>query len=133
MSALTAASITNMDAKIDALGRALATGALSDDGAVIDIEIYFVRALADVEVPHVRVLQIVSVDRIKQENGVMYKVPALAWTEAQIAQRYPQSRALLPSLLSTLTALGAIRDVAVGTLDYVPAYRATEFGDELLS
>ncbi len=51
-----AASQTHLDAKIRVLGRALAAGVLAADGAVVDEQRLIVGMLADLEVPHVRVL-----------------------------------------------------------------------------
>ncbi|HEU4399454.1 MAG TPA: hypothetical protein VFU54_16670 [Actinomycetota bacterium] len=47
-----AASETMVEAKIQALGRALATGALAIDDAMINEQRFMVDILADLEAPH---------------------------------------------------------------------------------
>ena len=55
-SALGAASSAIAEEKLKALGRIMASGALADDDAVLDRHHLMVRALADIEKPHLRVL-----------------------------------------------------------------------------
>jgi hypothetical protein len=126
--ALAAASTATTDAKVRALGRALASGALSSDEALVDQEVHVISALARLEPAHVRALELLSETRIPQVNGVLYRSRDLAWPVLAIAQKYPSAAAVLPALLATLSSVGAIRDVAVGTLDYAPTYEATDFG-----
>jgi hypothetical protein len=70
-----AASETMVEAKIQALGRALATGALATDDAMINEQRFMVDILADLEAPHVRVLHQLSMkhegmDRLEIRRGI---------------------------------------------------------------
>lgn len=130
--ALTAASHAQQEAKIVALGRALATGVLAEDDALVDTEAYVIDGLSRLEPPHVCVLQLLARSPIPQELGRVYKKTQLAWSVPALAEQYPQARSTLPAILGTLVAIGAVADVAVGTLDYTPAYEANEFGKLLL-
>lgn len=65
---LSAASRTAVNEKIQALGVALATGALTDDDARLDEERVWVQILAEVEAPHLRVLYILNVDKPANES-----------------------------------------------------------------
>jgi hypothetical protein len=56
-----AASETIVEAMIRVLGRALATGALASDDAVVEEQRFLVDFLADLEAPHIRLLAQVSV------------------------------------------------------------------------
>jgi chloramphenicol 3-O-phosphotransferase len=69
-----AASETMVEAKIRALGRALATGALAADDAVVDEQRFLVDILDDLEAPHVRMLHQLSIqhegmDRLEMRRG----------------------------------------------------------------
>jgi hypothetical protein len=57
-----AASETMLEAKIRALGRALASGVLARDEAVVDKQRFLVDTLAELDAPHVRVLTQLSVE-----------------------------------------------------------------------
>lgn len=57
--ALTIAQDTAMRDKRRALGRALASAA-SDTGTKVDEELLFIRVLADLDEPHIRVLRLMS-------------------------------------------------------------------------
>lgn len=58
--AVAAGAQTVLDDKIQALGRALATGVLAEDQAVIDDQRLIVAALASMEAPHVRILRVIA-------------------------------------------------------------------------
>lgn len=66
--ALSAAARTAVDAKIRALGVALANGALANDDARLDEERVWVQILAEVEAPQLRVLQVLSADKPADES-----------------------------------------------------------------
>ena len=57
-----AASETMLEAKIQTLGRALGTGALAVDNAVVDDQRFLVDTLADLEALHLRVLHQLSIE-----------------------------------------------------------------------
>ena len=66
--ALSAAARTAVDAKIRALGVALANGALSNDDARLDEERIWVQILAEVEAPQLRVLHVLNADKPAAES-----------------------------------------------------------------
>jgi hypothetical protein len=132
MRALAAAARATSDAKIRAIGRALATGVLAADDAIVQHEIYVIDALDRLEAPHVKVLDILSATRVPQVSGQLYKTVELAWPVPAIASKYPQAGAALPSLLATLVSIGAITDVALGAADYRATYETNDFGKLLL-
>jgi hypothetical protein len=134
--ALAAAAAATTDAKIRALGRALASGVLAADEATVDAEMLVVDALARLEAAHVRVLDLVSATCQPQRNGVMYRSADLAWTPDLIRAKYPQIGDALEPVLATLTSLHAIRDVGVGSQGWTPdrpTYSGTTFGRVLLT
>lgn len=133
MGALTAAAQAGTAAKVRALGRALATGVLANDDAIVERETYIVDALSRLEPPHVRVLDVLNETRVPQVNGRLYHAVNLAWPVAAIAAKYPEAGPTLPSLLATLVSVGAVVDVAIGTTDYSPTYETNEFGELLLA
>lgn len=66
--ALSAAARTAVEAKIRALGNALANGALANDDARLDEERIWVQILAAVEAPQLRVLHVLSADKPSAES-----------------------------------------------------------------
>jgi hypothetical protein len=62
LDSMTAASETLLRWKVDSLGKALANG-LADDGARVDEERLVVRAIGDLEPPHVRTLAVIAMAR----------------------------------------------------------------------
>lgn len=134
MKALSAAAQTANQAKVRALGRALANGVLTSDDAILDQEGYIVDALSRLEAPHVKVLDILSASRIPQLNGVTYKRVDLAWPIPAIAVKYPKAGAMMPSILATLVSIGAVSDIAIGAFGGVePTHEANDFGKLLLA
>lgn len=59
---------TAVEAKIRALGDALANGALANDDARLDEERIWVQVLAAVEAPQLRVLHVLSADKPAEES-----------------------------------------------------------------
>jgi hypothetical protein len=119
-SVIAAAAETALQAKIRALGQALARGTLATDDATIDQERFMVGTLAALEAPHVRVLtqikrhyrgygQRTTSDGTHQAHG---------WTFEALAARQPGLRQMLRPILSALTANALIFDTAIGTWDY---------------
>jgi hypothetical protein len=116
-----AASKTMVEAKIRALGRALATGALATDDAVVDEQRFLVDTLADLEAVHFRVLTHVSV----QHSG--YGSPqspegwrqAYGWSIEDLSAQLPGTAVILRPVLGVLAGRELIRDMGVGSLDYL--------------
>jgi hypothetical protein len=115
--AVKAAYDTALQAKISALGRALATGAMATDDAVIDEQRVLVDILAGLEAPHVRVLAQTSEEhpsareirrdgRPQEPGGWGYQTATeLLGGESGIAR----------PVLSVLESHGLITDVTLGT------------------
>lgn len=61
--AISAATRTGWPAKVRALGRALASGLLAEDDAQIDSEMLILAAMADIEAPHLSLLELLA-DRV---------------------------------------------------------------------
>ena len=117
-----AASETMVEAKIQALGRALAAGALATDDAVVDEQRFLVDILADLEAPHIRVLKQLS---IQHEGYGSPRTPdggrrAYGWSTEDLSDRMPGMAVILRPVLNVLAGRELVRDTAVGSLGYVP-------------
>jgi hypothetical protein len=117
-----AASETMVEAKIRTLGRALATGALALDDAVVDEQRFLVDILADLEAVHVRVLNQLS---IQHEGYGSPRSPdgtrrAYGWSIEDLSAHLPSIAAVLRPVLNVLAGRELVRDTAVGSLGYVP-------------
>jgi hypothetical protein len=130
-----AASETMVEAKIRALGRALATGALAVDDAIVDEQRFLVDILADLEAPHVRVLHQLSIQhegygspRNEKGDGRAY-----GWLTEDLSAHLPGMGVVLQPVLRVLESRDLVRDTAVGTLDYVPRWVVTEAGERCLA
>jgi len=112
---VTAAAETALDAKINALGRALATGATAADDAVVDEQRLLVRILADLEAPHIRVL--VQLAR-PHPRGRSVEVPRVGgetrpgWAVDDLEEALASARAILEPILRVLEAHGLATEVA---------------------
>jgi hypothetical protein len=111
--AVTAASETALDAKIQALGRALATGALATDEAVVDQQRLLVGILADLEAPHLRVLAQLAEP---SPDGRMAELPDRMaprprWSFDKLAAMLPTMQGVLEPVLRVLEAHGLAGDV----------------------
>jgi hypothetical protein len=107
-SAFTAAAHATTANKIAALGQALATGALATDPADMDPERRFVEAMADLDVPHIRLLKHVvqSEDDVDNPTATSsQELSSLPWTGSDVF-----------SLLGSLQRHGAIYAIGVGFL-----------------
>ncbi|HST47409.1 hypothetical protein [Jatrophihabitans sp.] len=139
--ALQSAAATSMQSKARAFGRAIANGALTADDAKIDNEALVVRALADLESPHVQVLARIQggtarIPRPGEQRELSEKSLALERLDAH------GQAALLQPLLQTLLRNGLVRQVALGEswgeepndedADRTNTWAVTNFGVELL-
>ena len=86
---------TTMRDKRRALGRALAAG-VAGDSARVDEELLFVRAIADLDPPHIRLLSLIGSEAPSKAllNG--------GWMSHEIVGRDPGLADVLPALLATL-------------------------------
>lgn len=115
--ALSAATRTAYAPKIRALGRALANG-LADDCARIDEEQLIMGALADMEAPHVSLLELLvakqpewggAIDTwkaTKSEGRDQFGREPRRWTQRQMTSARPSLAPVLPGLLGTLQRHG---------------------------
>lgn len=94
--AVAAGAQTILEDKIVALGRALATGVLADDEALIDEQRLVIGALASLEAPHIRVLRVVAEE---WPPGVKFGDQP-RWPEPEIAAALRMSHA--PSTVSAI-------------------------------
>jgi hypothetical protein len=133
-----AATQTALEAKIRALGQALARGTLAEDDAVIDTEHFMVSALAALETPHLRVLNQVAgrYEGYGEPRTADGRGQAHGWTFEVLRERLPGLRLVLRPVLSALTANALIFDTAVGTWGYSSGkserWIATDYGRRVL-
>lgn len=124
--ALTAAAASATDERIDALGRALATGLIAADAAKIDEQLLVVNALADMEAPDVRLLLLMNQPG---ENGR----PG-SWHRSKILETAPDLALVVDALLARLSRLGLISDtMPANTVFGNPTWWVTDFGRLCLS
>lgn len=77
--ALTAAATSAVDSKVRVLGRALASGALAEDEALVDEERLWTRILLDIEAPHLRIMDYLMRDDPREGRGrIIAQQPDLA-------------------------------------------------------
>lgn len=109
-SALEAAAHATLQEKVKALGQALADGALADDDQV-DHELLFVRAMVDLEAPHVRVLHLLDTPSVPAAPS--YRAPL---AERQLSKAPGIGDALGP-VLAVLERWGAVEKKAAVDID----------------
>jgi hypothetical protein len=119
--AVTAAAETALQAKVRALGRALATGALAADDAEVDEQRFLVDTLRDLEAPHVRVL-----DQISRRREGHDPEATPRWAQYKLAPRLPGIAPVLEPVLSILAGRALITK-----LDR--KWALTEFGKHCLT
>jgi hypothetical protein len=90
-----------------ALGRALAAGITGSD-AEINYERLFIRAVSDIDEPHIQVLDVLATKRARagELSGSSFQA---GWPTRAIAARAPELSGALPALLPTLEAHGLVR------------------------
>lgn len=129
---VTVAQDTALREKRIALGRALAAGLDGDESAVND-ELLFVRAVADLDAPHIRLLSVMNEPR--KGTGQMAEQSLVdGWTEAILTPAVPLLARHLPSLLATLGQHGLITSESLATWEGLDArsYRITDLGRSTL-
>jgi hypothetical protein len=129
---LTVAQDTALRDKRRALGRALAAGIVGDD-AKIDDELLFVRAVADIDTPHIRLLALMASESIPA-SGLSGSVFHGGWSLATMMARDPGLGEAVPVLLTTLESHGLVRPMQSSTPWQAPraAYDVTDAGRTLL-
>lgn len=125
---------TALREKRRALGRALAAGVAGDD-ARIDDELLFIRAVADLDTPHIRLLGLLGSE--VAGGGVRSgNVLIRGWTEDAIVRASSGFSGVLRPLLSVLELHGLISDETASSPAVQPgigySYNITQQGQELL-
>jgi hypothetical protein len=116
--AMAGAARTAWPPKVAALGRALAAGLIADD-ARIDVAELVLPAMADMERPHVSLLELLvrwwpgaSAPRQQDQRlplrrvGEAWEAGRRIWTAVQIGQARPELRPVVTSLIGTLERYG---------------------------
>lgn len=125
--ALTTAMDASLREKRQALGRALASGVCGS--STVDDEFLFMRALADLDEPHIAVLQVIG-----GEAPAHHPLPK-GWQYTEILERVPGLANALRAVLVTLelhtliTTNQLVSEAGQGT----PIYRIAEAGRVMLS
>jgi hypothetical protein len=125
--AVAAAQATLLEEKIGVLSRSLAEG-LQDD-AVVETELLLIRTLADVEKPHLQVLQQIAEDR--PAGPITEK----GWQAADLGQMLPHVAHVLDPVLAVLSRHRLIDDATRGTYDQPHEERwvLTGYGERCLT
>ena len=142
------------------LGRSLAAGLLADDNAKIDTEPIIIAAIADIEGPHLAMLELLvawkpvghGAIQFSAENDVMRNhsgqpvMDKRKWMRWKIRECRPNLGPIAPSLLGTLQRHGIVtesndtdanQDMAFPlplrprTSDPVPVWSPTELGEQV--
>jgi hypothetical protein len=120
--ALTIAQDTAMRDKRRALGRALAAAA-SDTGTKVDEELLFIRIVADLDEPHIRLLRLMTTPPLRQwpPSRILEEDPGLTspWALLSVLARHQ----LISGGYEVLPPRGEIR----------PDYTITEYGEWFLT
>jgi hypothetical protein len=119
---IAAAAETALQAKIRALGQALARGTLATDDAQIDQERFMVDTLAGLEAPHLRALHQVSqrYDGYGTDRTPDGTHQAYGWTFETLREHQPGMATVLGPVLARLISLDVIANTAVGTRGHIP-------------
>lgn len=128
---LEASAKTPLDQKLIALGRAWANGVLSNDDAVLAREQQFVRSLARLEYPHLRVLDVIRGDFTQVPQGLAL---VDGWTAEAVRSQLPQYGDLVLQLISVLVSEGLIANQTIQN-PMVPGmqFRITAAGEDLVA
>jgi len=126
-----ASARSNFDPKLIALGWALAKGVLTQDEAVFQQEVNFVRTLARLEAPHIRVLQVIG-ESLPQQRGIINRALIHGWEVSDIVEAVPEFGEFAVQLVAVLASEGLIQDEAIGPAQG-PQYLITGNGRDLLN
>ena len=124
-----ASARSDFDPKLLALGRALAKGVLSPDEIVFQQEVQFVRTLARLEAPHIRVLEVIS--KGVPQGGMVKRALVQGWEISDVAYALPEFGEFVVQLVAVLAGEGLINDSAVSPVQG-PQFLITGNGRELL-
>lgn len=113
-----AAADSISESKTRTLAAALASGALSSDPAAVDEALLVVAAVAPLEAPHVRLLEIlatVAPEWHVGDSGEEWQSPPSrreSWTRDELAKRLNAPPAAVVNIVATLQALGMVERTA---------------------
>jgi hypothetical protein len=114
--AVQAAADAASASKIKTLARALASGAMSEDQAVVDEALIVIDAVGQLEAPHIRLLQLLTQDRgpfIRGVNGFSTQ----PWSIEDLIDADPGLRNAMQALIAKLLSLGMVERLGSGLLD----------------
>jgi hypothetical protein len=136
--ALIIAQDTAMRDKRRALGRALANG-VADQGTMVDQELLFIRVLADLDEPHIRVLRIMNttpphLDAMRREMQAVGRGDIRQWYPWSIAKADPGLSDSVWALLRVLEKnnLAWSSGEQLTPTDMEPEYSITPYGEWFL-
>jgi hypothetical protein len=137
--ALTIAQDTAMRDKRRALGRALAAAA-SDTGTKVDDELLFIRVLADLDEPHIRLLRLMStapphLDAVNRQMEAVGRTAVRQWHPSDIGVQDPGLADVVWGLLPVLDRNQLVSggyDVMT-TSGHEPEYTITPYGEWFLT
>jgi len=93
---------TASDRKLRALATVLATGATTADSNVVDRELLFVRVLADLEEPHVVLLNLIGDVVPEGYGGIPQREYPRPWDEGEVRRALPDLKPIVTPILGTL-------------------------------
>jgi hypothetical protein len=123
-----AAAQSTSEAKIRTLASALASGAMSEDPAVVDESLVVVDTLAQLEAPHIRLLELLTAEPADPATA-NYGFRPWPWRQHQITDADPGLSNAFDALLARLTSLGMVTAFKPGYIDYADdRVHLTQFG-----
>jgi hypothetical protein len=128
MDAFDAAMRSALDAKVVALGRSWAAGVNGDDGTAAQ-EHQFIRSIARLELPGIRVLDVLTRDYRTAPQTATALVSG--WTPLGLASELPEYSLVIQPVLGLLVSEGLAMDSAIGgpnTFSTREEYGITDYG-----
>jgi hypothetical protein len=123
--AVQAAMTTLDDAKVAALARVL--GEALQDEARLDVSWLLIRALADLEAPHVRILRTMATELCPPVDSAVALRPGI-WRLKALQGRLPQLEHGLDPIMATLERHGAVWGKGLAAAADDPVWSLTGFG-----
>ncbi|NJC71031.1 hypothetical protein HC031_15105 [Planosporangium thailandense] len=118
--------------QIIGLARAFATGAISEDRAIVDESMVALETIGQLRGPHWRLVSILirpspsgESDHMNFRSGKPYALP---WLRRDIIEEDPGLAPVIDSLIAKLLGLGMIEDRAHNVSDGRPRWALTGFG-----
>jgi hypothetical protein len=128
---LEAASRAAYDAKLLALGRSWAKGVLTPDDAERAREQQFIRSIARLEYPHIRLLDVISGDFLAAAHR---HALVDGWTYEAVIGQLPEYGPIVVQLASVLTSEGLVANQTIqNPMVAGTQFRITAAGEEVLA